>query len=89
MTDITQEIQMFFYFGYVLPAILIFILNCWDEIVGTDTLTLRAVLRSLGFSIVPLLNLVFFFAISWHLILKYDVLPKFITLDFVIYRRKK
>jgi hypothetical protein len=89
MIDITQEIQMFFYFGYVLPAILFFILNCWDEIYCSGVLTLRAVLWSLGCSIVPLLNIAFFFGISWHLFTKHITVSDFINLDFVIYRRKK
>lgn len=89
MTGITQEIQMFFYFGYVLPAILFFILNCWDEIYCSGVLTVRDVVGTLVFSVIPLLNLISFFAISWHLFTKHVAIPDLINWDFVIYRRKK
>ena len=43
-------------FGYVLPAVVFFVLGCWDEIDCTDEVTLEGVLFSLLGAIVPVIN---------------------------------
>lgn len=71
-------------FGYVLPAVVFFVLNCWDEILCTNKLTLGDILAILVISLIPIWNILCVIGISDHFIKKYDL----INWDFVIYRRK-
>jgi len=85
MRDITYEVHMIFYFGYVLPAILFFILCCWDAIDTHDELTIGGFMFAIIGAIIPIMNWVSLGGIINHLDEKYDL----IRWDFVIYKRKK
>jgi len=85
MRDITYEVHMIFYFGYVLPAILFFILCCWDTLDTHDKLTIGDLMFAILGAIIPIMNWYSAGGIITHLIQKYDL----IRWDFVIYKRKK
>lgn len=76
---------MFIILGYVLPAVVFFVLNCWDEIDCNDELTLGGVFFGLLGAIIPVTNWLALFSILNYINDKYNL----ITLNFVIYRRKK
>lgn len=44
-------------FGYVLPAVMFFVLACLDEILSTNKLTLADVLATLVISLIPIWNI--------------------------------
>lgn len=76
---------MWIIFGYVLPAVVFFVLNCWDSIDCYGELTLADILFGLLGAIIPVINWLALLSILNHLNNKYDL----INWDFVIYRRKK
>lgn len=76
---------MWIIFGYILPAVIFFVLCCWDEVVCTEKLTVSVLFFVLLGAIIPVINLLGMLSILNHLNKKYDL----INWDFVIYRRKK
>ena len=72
-------------FGYVLPAVVFFVLNCWDSIDCYGELTLADILFGLLGAIIPVINWLALLSILNHINKRYDL----ISLNFVIYRRKK
>lgn len=72
-------------FGYLLPAVVFFVLNCWDEIDCDNELTLGGVFFGLLGAITPVINWLALFSILNYINNKYNL----ITLNFTIYRRKK
>lgn len=72
-------------FGYVLPAVVFFVLACLDEILCTDELTIGTVIAILVTAAIPVINIASLISLSGHFIKEYDL----INWDFVIYRRKK
>ena len=80
-----MTLTILFCIGYLLPAIVFFVLCCWDEIDCCDQLSLSGLMFAIVCAIVPVVNWLSLFSILGHLNNRYDL----ISLNFVIYKRKK
>jgi hypothetical protein len=76
---------MIFCIGYLLPAIVFFVLCCWDEIDCYDQLSLSGLMFAIVCAIVPVINWLAVCSILNHLNNKREL----ISWNFVIYKRKK
>ncbi len=76
---------MIFCIGYLLPAIVFFVLCCWDEIDTDDELTIAGLMFAILGAIISIINWLALFSMLDHLNNKYEL----ISWNFVIYKRKK
>lgn len=76
---------MWIIFGYVLPAVVFFVLNCCDEIDCDGELTICGVIFGLRCAVFPIINWMCLVSILIHFNTRYQL----VKWDFVIFRRKK
>jgi hypothetical protein len=80
-----MSLTMLFCIGYLLPAIVFFVLCCWDEVDTDDELTVAGLMFAILGAIIPIINWLAVCSILNHLNNKRGL----ISWNFVIYKRKK